>query len=108
MIRQFLLATFTILCIMLSSISFALTIEEAKKSGLVGEKPDGYVAAVFHRPEIDKLVTEINAKRLARYKEIAAEKGRSLDFIQEVAASRFKRDLNPGEYYMENGNWVKE
>jgi uncharacterized protein YdbL (DUF1318 family) len=66
--------------------ALALDLDEARAKGAVGERSDGYVAAVKDHPsdEVKQLVDEVNAKRRAYYEEIAGRNGAPV----EAAAGR--------------------
>jgi uncharacterized protein YdbL (DUF1318 family) len=51
----------------------ALSVAQAKRDGLVTEKPNGYLAVSPGKgnPEVHRLVKDTNAKRKAKYQQIA-------------------------------------
>jgi uncharacterized protein YdbL (DUF1318 family) len=71
----------------------ALDLQTARSSGLVTEKADGYVAAAKPSPEVDALVKEVNAKRLAEYTKISKENGQSVDVVAKLAAGQIKAKM---------------
>jgi uncharacterized protein YdbL (DUF1318 family) len=85
-------------------------LENAKSAGLVGERPDGYIAAVPGNPpaEIVALVNDINAKRLAAYTDIATKNGTSVAAVGAVTAEKLYREAPPGTYLMVDGRWVRK
>ncbi len=103
---------FIISVIIFSATSaWAVDLETARKTGLVGEKPDGYVEAVSGSPsaEIAGLVQDINKKRKAAYKDISTKNGQALDLVEKLAAEKIIKNLGAGEYYKdEGGNWVRK
>ena len=76
----------------------------------MGERPDGYVAAVPGNPPADivALVMDINAKRLAAYTDIAAKNGTSVAAVGAVTAEKLYREAPPGTYLMVDGSWVRK
>ena len=62
-------------------VAFALTLDEARDQGLVGEDATGYVAAVSAKPtkEVQALVDEVNAKRRAAYEQVAKQNSTPTD-----------------------------
>ena len=70
----------------------ALDLDEARAKGAIGERSDGYVAAVKSDPskEVKALVAEVNAKRRAHYEEIAKRNGAPVEaaapHVQSLAA----------------------
>lgn len=85
----------------------SLSVETAKKQGLIGERQDGMLAPVAAAtPEVRTLIAETNAARLARYKEIAARNGTELPQVQAIAGKKLIEKLSSGEYYMAvDGSW---
>ena len=63
----------TILCIGLSSNVLAITLDEAKARGLLGELPNGYLGVVSPpgSSDVRDLQRTINQKRRSKYQEIA-------------------------------------
>ena len=61
--------------------AYALTLDEAREQGLVGEDATGYVAAGSARPsrEVQALVDEVNAKRRAAYEQVARQNSTPTD-----------------------------
>ena len=85
-------------------------LEDAKAAGLIGERPDGYVAAVPGNPpaNIVTLVNDINAKRMAAYTDIATKNGTSVAAVGQVTAQKLYNDAPPGTYLMVDGRWVQK
>ena len=85
-------------------------LEDAKSAGLIGERPDGYVAAVPSNPpaNIVALVNDINAKRMAAYTDIATKNGTSVAAVGQVTAQKLYNDAPPGTYLMVDGRWVQK
>jgi len=83
----------------------------AKATGLVGERPDGYlgVVPVPAPPAARQLVGEINAKRKLKYAEIAKENGTAVDAVAALAGIKLVERTPPGQYVMDaNGRWQKK
>jgi uncharacterized protein YdbL (DUF1318 family) len=86
-------------------------LDDAKAAGLIGERPDGYVAAVQPGPppEIAALVKEINAKRRAAYEDIAAKQNVPIDQVGAVTAEKIKRQAPAGQYFLNpDGSWTQK
>ncbi len=86
-------------------------LEDAKSAGLVGERPDGYVAAVQPNPpaNIARLVDDINSKRRAAYEQVAAQTATPVEQVAAVAAEKIRARAGPGEYFMDaGGNWLQQ
>jgi len=86
--------------------AFALDLNEARSSGLVGEARTGYVEAIVNRPDVQALVNEINAKRKAEYERISKANGQSVDVVAKLAAEQVINRLGAGAYYKDaSGSW---
>ncbi|WP_395021175.1 YdbL family protein [Dongia sp.] len=86
-------------------------LEQARAAGLIGELPDGYVASVTPNPtpDIQQLITDINAERRKSYMKIAGERGVPVEAAGAVVAEVTIRKLKPGMFYMDNsGQWVQK
>jgi len=77
-----------ILSLGLSTLALALTLDEAKAQGLVGEKVDGYVAAVAANPaaEVQALVTSTNDGRRKVYEDLAKRNSITVEAVGVVSA----------------------
>jgi len=85
-----------------------LDLPAAKEQGLVGERPDGLVAAVPEAPSeaVRGLVERVNRERRARYEEVAEETGTSLEAVQARAGKQIISRLPEGHYFMDAaGDW---
>ncbi|MFZ4125970.1 MAG: YdbL family protein [Rickettsiales bacterium] len=89
--------------------AFALSLDEAKAQGLVGERVDGYLGPVVESGEVVTLVKDINNQRRAEYARIAAGNGQPLDVIQKLAAQK-AYEKTPSGFYVQSpqGGWVKK
>jgi len=91
--------------------AWAGPLDDAKAAGLIGERPDGYVAAVQPNPppDIATLVSEINAKRRAAYEDIAAKENVPIDQVGAVTAEKIKTQAPAGQYFLApDGSWVQK
>jgi len=61
------------LALLLPPAVYALSVGEAKQAGMVTETSNGYLRAVPAKrsPQVDKLVSQTNSARKAKYREIA-------------------------------------
>ena len=89
--------------------AFAITLDEAKSKGWVGERIDGYLGPVVETTEVVALVKDINNQRRAEYQRIAGGNGQPVDTIQKLAAQN-AYEKTPRGYYLQNpqGAWVKK
>jgi uncharacterized protein YdbL (DUF1318 family) len=105
------LPTFTALLLLCSLVAlpvFAMDLHQARGGGLVGEKPDGYVAAVKPSSEVQALVAEVNARRQQEYANISKQNGQPVDVVAKLAAQEIITKLAPGSLYQgADGGWKK-
>lgn len=88
---------------------FALTLDEAKSKGLVGEKSDGYVGLVSPGSgEAQALANEVNQKRRQAYEEIARRNGTSMSAVETLAGEKAVANTKPGNFVEGSGGWVKK
>ena len=83
-------------------------LEDAKASGLVGERVDGYLGLVDSGAPADvkRLVEQINAEREAKYAEIAQKQGVPVKAVAQIAGEKLVNRAGSGEYVMgANGQW---
>lgn len=84
-------------------------LDDAKASGLIGEQVDGYVGAVGDQKSVQALIDTTNAKRKAKYAEIAAKRGAPVDAVAKIAGKKLIERSAAGHYVRDaNGQWVKK
>lgn len=93
-----------------SQLSFALTLDEARSKGMLGENASGYVEMT---PRADAssqdLMDEINTKRKAKYQSIANEQNTALENIEKIAGEKITGKLPAGQFYKDaSGKWNKK
>ena len=88
----------------------AMTADQLRASGSVGEQADGYLGVVGSASAaVRSSVDAVNIERRANYTKMAAARGST---IEEAAASTaceiFARRVGPGQYYrLPDGVWRK-
>lgn len=88
--------------------AFALDLKEARSSGLVGEKLDGYVAGLKSTPDVQALVTDVNGKRQQEYARISKENGQPVSVVAKLAAEQIINRLESGSFYQTpDGKWTQ-
>jgi uncharacterized protein len=105
-----------VLLMLLPMTAFALTLDEARQQGLVGEDWTGYVAAVSPNPgkEVQALVADVNNKRRAVYEKVAKETSTAsdpvtADDVARVGAPKVFDKAAPGTYLRLQGQaWTKK
>ena len=96
--------------------AFALTLDEARQQGVVGEDWTGYVAAVSPNPskEVQAVVADVNDKRRAVYEQVAKQTSTasdpvSADDVAKVGAPKVFDKAAPGTYLrLEGQAWKKK
>ena len=89
----------------------AASLDNAKAIGLVGERPDGYVAAVQPNPppDIAALVQQVNNKRRAAYADIAAKEGVPIEQVGALTAEKIRTQAPSGHYFLNSdGTWTQK
>jgi len=92
----------------MSFSAWAITLDNAKNQGLVGEDSSGYLGLVVQNSEAKAVVEEINAKRKAQYLKLAKKNDLSLAQVEALAAAKTIEKTKSGHYIEVNGNWVKK
>ena len=91
--------------------AFADALDDAKAAGLVGESSTGYLGVVSPPGDAATraLVDDINARRKARYREIAASNGIDLEAV-ELLAGQKAIDRTPAGRFVRgaNGAWRRK
>ncbi len=94
---------------LMASAASAMNLTEAKSMGLVGETPQGYIAAVSTPDDATRnLIKTVNEKRRTRYRRIAQDNGTSLEAVELVAGEKAIRKTRPGHYILQNGAWIRK
>lgn len=102
--------TFTtlLLSMFIAFPALAMDLTQARSQGVIGENRSGYVEALKSSPEVERLVSDINNKRLQEYGRISGENGQSVDVVAKLAAAQIIKGLPTGAYYQaEDGSWVR-
>ncbi|EKN5140357.1 DUF1318 domain-containing protein [Yersinia enterocolitica] len=91
-----------------SSGAFALTLEQAKQQGRVGETLSGYLAPVKKDAETLALVEQINIARAEKYQEVAQKNHISTEDVAKLAGQKLVNRAAVGEYVRGiNGQWMQ-
>ena len=89
-------------------LGLALSLEEAKEKGWLGERPDGYLGKVTTDlpQEAVELMKEVNGKRKEIYKKIAEKNGTDLKSVQALAGEKAQKKTKTGNYILQpDGEW---
>jgi uncharacterized protein len=99
----------TILWAVITSSAFALSLDEAKANGLVGEKSNGYLGTVNPaNPEAQALIEDVNQKRRQAYEDIAKRNGTNVQAVQTLAGEKAIQNTKPGNFVEGPGGWMKK
>ncbi|MEH6559473.1 MAG: YdbL family protein [Oceanicoccus sp.] len=98
----------TVLCV---NSAYALSLQDAKSQGLVGERTDGYVGYVAAPPtdEVKSIVKMVNRKRREKFQETAKNNSISIDQVGILFYQRAVEKTKPDQYYQDaEGDWTKK
>lgn len=89
--------------------AYSIDLQSAKQQGLVGETPDGYLAAVKSASaETSALIQSVNAERKQKYQEIAARNKITLRDVEQLAGKKAIEKTKAGDYIKLGGAWRKK
>jgi uncharacterized protein YdbL (DUF1318 family) len=84
-------------------------LDDAKAQGLVGEQIDGYIGAVSGAGGVQPLIDDINAKRKAKYAEIAGKRGAPPEAVAKIAGQKLIERTPAGQYVRDQtGQWKQK
>ena len=87
----------------------ALTLNDARAQGRVGETLSGYIAPIQQDAETLALVNGINAARTENYQKLADSNNLPVDEVAKMAGQKLVARAQPGEYVKGiNGKWLKK
>jgi len=108
-IRVVMATCFAILWAMMASPVFALSLDEAKAKGLVGERANGYLGAVTtSNAEAEALISDINGKRRQAYEDIAKRNQTPRTAVETLAGEKAMQNTKPGHFVEGPGGWMKK
>lgn len=87
---------------------WAMSLDEAKSQGLVGENSSGYLGLVVQNAAAKAVVDDVNEKRKAQYLKLAKKNNLSLAQVEALAAAKTIEKTQRGHYIEVNGNWIKK
>lgn len=89
--------------------AFALDLQQARIQGMVGELPTGFVGPVKSSSDVQRLVAEVNAKRLQEYERISKANNQPVDVVGKLAAPQIIQKLPAGSMYQDaGGSWKRK
>jgi uncharacterized protein YdbL (DUF1318 family) len=99
----------TIIWAAVTSSAFALSLDEAKAKGAVGEKANGYLGVVTPaNAEAQALIEDVNKKRRQAYEDIAKRNGTSVQSVETLAGEKAIQNTKPGHFIEGPGGWMKK
>lgn len=97
--------------LILSLPSWALTLDDAKRQGLVGEQANGYLGIVTSAPGADvrQLVADVNQRRKQLYINRARDAGVEAEIMELRTGERLLKRAQAGEFIRTpDGRWVRK
>lgn len=93
----------------MASSVFALSLDEAKGKGLVGEQTNGYLGAVnTSSAEAQVLIEDVNKKRRQAYEDIAKRNRTPVTTVETLAGEKAIQNTKPGHFIEGPGGWIKK
>ena len=94
-----------------SAPTWAISLQDAKAQGLVGEQANGYLGLVKTSAgaEVKAMMNNINAQRKKEYQAIARRNNTELKVVEALAGKKAIDRTPPGQYVkLPSGQWVKK
>ena len=89
--------------------AWAITLDQAKQEGLVGEMADGYVGVVVASSEVTTLVEVVNKKRKEIYLNLARKNKLTMQQVNKLAGEKSLEKTQSGHLIKNTaGEWVKK
>lgn len=96
-------------CLLLSPALMALTLDQARQQGRVGETLSGYIAPLQQDAETLALVEQVNEGRKREFTLLARQNNLSTAKVAAIAGQKLVERAKPGEYVRGiNGYWIKK
>lgn len=109
--KKFLLMLTLLVSTGLSSLALAITLDEAKAQGLVGEQTDGFVGSVTASPsaEVQALITSTNDGRRKVYADLAQRNNITVEAVGVLSAEKLYAGAASGHYLQnKSGQWERK
>lgn len=98
-----------ILALLLVPSAWALTLDEARQQGRVGETLSGFIAARQQDDETLALVKRINEGRTQQYQRVAQQNNLTTSEVARIAGEKLVSRAGSGEYVRGiNGQWLRK
>ncbi|MFT6207331.1 MAG: hypothetical protein ACJA0T_001237 [Colwellia sp.] len=98
--------------LLVSTIAFsawAISLDDAKQQGLVGEMSNGYLGLIIDSPDAKSLVTSVNEKRKSIYMNLARTNKITMQQVTALAGKKAYDKTQLGHFIQNSaGQWVKK
>lgn len=99
----------TFIASILAFSAWAISLDQAKQQGLVGEMPNGYLGVVVTSSEITSLVELVNKKRKDIYLNLARKNKITMQQVTTLAGEKSLAKTQSGHLIKNaSGQWVKK
>ncbi len=101
----------TLFSIAMPISAYALTLDQAKSSGALGETTSGYLGVVPPTTDVEalKLQKDINRQRKEKYQSIATENGTPLSTVEQLAGKKAIENTQAGNFVqLPGGQWIRK
>jgi len=100
---------FTFIASILAFSAWAISLDQAKQQGLVGEMTNGYLGVVVESPEVISLVKMVNKKRKDIYLNLARKNKITMQQVTKLAGEKSISKTQAGHLIQNSaGKWVKK
>jgi len=101
--------SFTIAILSITFSAWAISLDQAKQKGLVGEMPNGYLGIVVASSEVSDLVASVNKKRKSIYINLARQNKITMQQVTALAGKKALAKTQSGHFIKNSsGSWVKK
>lgn len=99
----------TIAILSITFSAWAISLDQAKQKGLVGEMPNGYLGIVIASSEVNSLVANVNKKRKSIYINLARKNKITMKQVTALAGKKALAKTQSGHFIKNSsGSWVKK
>jgi uncharacterized protein YdbL (DUF1318 family) len=101
--------TCALLAVTITFSAWAISLDDAKQQGLIGEMKNGYLGLVVENAEAQSLVASVNEKRKSIYLNLARKNNITMAQVTALAAEKALNKTQPS-HFIQNaaGQWVKK
>ena len=101
--------TCALLAVTMTFSAWAISLDDAKQKGLIGEMQNGYLGLVVKNAEAQSLVTSVNEKRKSIYLNLARKNNITMAQVTALAAEKALNKTQTGHFIQNTaGQWVKK